>query len=222
MPNTAPKEDIAANRDRILSDIASAADHPVELIAVSKVQPDERLQAALDAGHLVFGENKVQEAQAHWAARRGIEGLKLHLIGPLQSNKSEDAVALFDVIQTIDRKKIVRTISEAAEKLDRFPDLFIQVNTGEEAQKSGVMPDDVEDLVAYTRETYPGKLVGLMCIPPVDEPAAPHFALLKKMADGLGLESVSMGMSADYELGVQLGATHVRVGSAFFGERQPA
>lgn len=222
MTSTHTEPDIEASRARILKELSEAASHEVELVAVSKKQPDERLQAALDCGQRVFGENRVQEAQEHWQARRGIDGLRLHLIGPLQSNKSEDAVALFDVIETVDRKKIVRTLSEAAEKLGRYPDLLIQVNTGEEEQKSGVLPRDLDDLIAYTHETYPGELKGLMCIPPVDEPAAPHFALLKKMADAAGLPWVSMGMSADYVLGAQLGATHVRVGSAFFGERETA
>ncbi|RIJ24091.1 YggS family pyridoxal phosphate-dependent enzyme [Henriciella barbarensis] len=219
MPSTDLTHDIAASRDVILKQLAAAADHLIELVAVSKKQPDERLQAALDCGQRVFGENRVQEAQDHWQHRRDIEGLCLHLIGPLQSNKSEDAVALFDVIQTVDRMKIVRTLTEAAEKLNRFPDLLIQVNTGEEEQKSGVLPADLEQLIDFTRQTYPGELKGLMAIPPVDEPAGPHFALLKKLADHANLPWVSMGMSADYELGAKLGATHVRVGSAFFGER---
>jgi len=162
----------------------------------------------------------VQEAQEHWAHRRDIKGLQLHLIGPLQSNKSEDAVALFDVIQTVDRPKIVATLSAAAEKLGRRPDLFIQVNTGEEEQKSGVAPADTARLVALTRETYPGKVAGLMCIPPAEEPAGPHFALLARLAEENGLEGLSMGMSADFELAARFGATHVRVGSAFFGERE--
>ena len=219
MPNTALTDEIAASRNEILGALADAASQPVELIAVSKKQPDDRIEAALAAGHRVFGENRVQEAQERWQDRRDIDGLQLHLIGPLQSNKSEDAVALFDVIQTVDRKKIVRTLSEAAEKLERFPDLLIQVNTGEEDQKSGVSPAEVADLIAYTRETYKGELKGLMCIPPVDEPAGPHFALLAKLAAQAELPWVSMGMSADYALAARFGATHVRVGSAFFGER---
>ncbi|WP_084396313.1 YggS family pyridoxal phosphate-dependent enzyme [Henriciella aquimarina] len=220
MTSTASPDSIAARRDDILSRLDAAASHPVELIAVSKRQPDARIEEALACGHRVFGENRVQEAEAHWADRRDIEGLKLHLIGPLQSNKSEEAVALFDVIQTVDRAKIVKTLSAAAQKLGRFPDLFIQVNTGEEPQKSGVVPAELAELVAFTRETYPGRLVGLMCIPPVDEPAGPHFALLAKLAEENGLESLSMGMSSDFELGARFGATHVRVGSAFFGERE--
>ena len=198
----------------------AASDNPIELIAVSKRQPDERIEAALECGHRIFGENRVQEAQEHWGGRRDIEGLTLHLIGPLQSNKSEDAVALFDVIQTVDRPKIVRTLAQAAEKIGRTPDVFIQVNTGQEPQKAGVLPSGLADFVALTRDTYPGRLVGLMCIPPVDEPAGPHFALLSKLAARHGLEKLSMGMSADYALAASFGATHVRVGSAFFGERE--
>ena len=219
MPNTALTDEIAASRNEILQALADATARPVELIAVSKKQPDERIEGALAAGQRVFGENRVQGAQERWQDRRGIEGLQLHLIGPLQSNKSEDAVELFDVIQTVDRRKIVRTLSEAADKLGRFPDLLIQVNTGEEEQKSGVSPAEVPGLIAYTRETYKGALKGLMCIPPVDEPAGPHFALLAKLAAQAELPWVSMGMSADYALAARFGATHVRVGSAFFGER---
>ncbi|WP_300391629.1 YggS family pyridoxal phosphate-dependent enzyme [Henriciella sp.] len=222
MTSTALADTIAAHRASILKQLEAASSREIELIAVSKRQPDERIKAALDCGQRVFGENRVQEAQDHWSERRNIEGLKLHLIGPLQSNKSEDAVALFDVIQTVDRPKIVRTLSDAAEKLGRTPDLFIQVNTGEEPQKAGVAPSGLADLVKQTRETYPGYLKGLMCIPPVDEPAGPHFALLAKLAKENGLEGLSMGMSSDFELAAQFGATHVRVGSAFFGEREAA
>ncbi|MEQ8558037.1 MAG: YggS family pyridoxal phosphate-dependent enzyme [Henriciella sp.] len=222
MTSTALTDTIAAHRASILKQLEAASSREIELIAVSKRQPDERIKAALDCGQRVFGENRVQEAQDHWSERRNIEGLKLHLIGPLQSNKSEDAVALFDVIQTVDRPKIVRTLSDAAEKLGRAPDLFIQVNTGEEPQKAGVAPSGLADLVKQTRETYPGYLTGLMCIPPVDEPAGPHFALLAKLAKENGLEGLSMGMSSDFELAAQFGATHVRVGSAFFGEREAA
>lgn len=222
MTSTVQPSQIAECRAAILAALEEAADHPVELIAVSKRQPEARIQEALDCGQRVFGENRVQEAQAHWADRRDIDGLVLHLIGPLQSKKSEDAVALFDVIQTVDRPKIVRTLTEAAAKLGRAPNLFIQVNTGEEPQKAGVSPAETGELVKLVRETYPGRLVGLMCIPPVDEPAGPHFALLAKLAKANGLDALSMGMSADYVLGAQYGATHVRVGSAFFGEREEA
>lgn len=221
MTSTAHSSSIDERRNDILRRLKAAnSARDVTLIAVSKRQPDRLLQEALDSGHRVFGENRVQEAQEHWAHRRDIEGLQLHLIGPLQSNKSEDAVALFDTIQTVDRPKIVATLSEAAEKLGRRPDLFIQVNTGEEEQKSGVSPADTAKLVSLTRETYPGKLAGLMCIPPAEEPAGPHFALLARLAEENGLEGLSMGMSADFELAARFGATHVRVGSAFFGERE--
>jgi hypothetical protein len=219
MTSTAPADTIAARREVILSTLKEAGGSDVELIAVSKRQPDDRIEAALNCGHRVFGENRVQEAQEHWAHRRDITGLKLHLIGPLQSNKSEDAIALFDVIQTVDRPKIVRTLSDAANKMQRSPQLFIQVNTGEEPQKAGVSPSELGDLVNYTRDTYPGELVGLMCIPPIEEPAGPHFGLLAKLASKFDLPAVSMGMSADYELAVRFGATHVRVGSSFFGDR---
>ena len=220
MTSTLHPSGIAERRASIMAALEKAADHPVELIAVSKRQPEERIQEALDCGQRVFGENRVQEAQAHWAHRRDIDGLVLHLIGPLQSNKSEEAVALFDVIQTVDRPKIIRTLTEAAKKLGRTPDLFIQVNTGEEPQKAGVAPSETAALAAQVRETYPGRLLGLMCIPPVEEPAGPHFALLAKLARETGLDALSMGMSADYELGARYGATHVRVGSAFFGARE--
>lgn len=220
MTNTAPAMSIEARREKIRSALAANSTNDVELIAVSKRQPDHLIQEALDCGQRVFGENRVQEAQEHWGHRRTIEGLELHLIGPLQSNKSEDAVALFDVIQTVDRPKIVRTLSEAASSLGRAPDLFIQVNTGEEPQKAGVAPGELSELVKLTRETYPGGLVGLMCIPPVAEPAGPHFALLSRLAKANGLDKLSMGMSADFELAARFGATHVRVGSAFFGERE--
>jgi PLP dependent protein len=220
MPSTPLSDAIAERRDRILKTLAAATDRPVELVAVSKRQPEDRIQAALDCGQRVFGENRVQEAQAHWQHRRDMEGLKLHLIGPLQSKKSEDAVALFDVIETVDRPKIVRTLSEAAGKLGRAPDVFIQVNTGEEPQKAGVSPSGLATLVELVRASYPGRLAGLICIPPVDEPAGPHFALLAKLAQRHGLESLSMGMSADYGLAAEFGATHVRVGSTLFGERE--
>lgn len=221
MTSTQLASQIATRREKILAELKAASDHPVELIAVSKTQPDDRLQAMLDAGQRVFGENRVQEAQEHWEKRRDIDGLELHLIGPLQSNKSEDAVALFDVIQTVDRMKIVKTLTAAAEKLDRWPDLFIQVNTGEEEQKSGVSPADTTEMVEAVRRTYSGgRLRGLMCIPPVEEPAGPHFALLAKLAKENGLEALSMGMSADYVTAAKFGATHVRVGSALFGERE--
>ena len=203
---------------RILAEIGDA----VRLVAASKRQPDDRIDAALAAGQRVFGENRVQEAQQRWADRRAsIDDLELRLIGPLQTNKSEDAVRLFDVIETLDREKLLRALIKAVEKTGVSPpDVLIQVNTGDEPQKGGVSVDGLAALVEAARATYPGALVGLMCIPPADEPAAPHFALLKKLADRHGLPQVSMGMSGDYALAARLGATHVRVGTALFGARE--
>jgi len=204
-------------RNSILAEIGEG----VTLIAASKRQPDSRIEAALAAGQRVFGENRVQEAEQRWRDRRDqYTDLELRLIGPLQTNKAEDAVQLFDVIETLDREKLLTALIKAIEKTGGSPpDLFIQVNTGDEPQKGGVSVDGLADLIAATRETYPGRLVGLMCIPPADEPAAPHFALLKQLADAHDLPQVSMGMSGDYALAARLGATHVRVGTALFGAR---
>ena len=204
-------------RNRILAEIGEG----VALVAASKRQPEVRIDEALATGQLMFGENRVQEAQQRWTDRLSARNdLHLRLIGPLQTNKAEDAVRLFHVIETLDREKLLRALVKAVEKTGVSPpDLLIQVNTGDEPQKGGVSVDALADLVALTRDTYPGKLVGLMCIPPADEPAAPHFALLKKLADQLGLDQVSMGMSGDYALAARLGATHVRVGTALFGAR---
>ena len=215
--NTQPNT-IREARSRILSEIGEET----VLVAASKRQPDERIDAALDAGHRVFGENRVQEAQSRWQKRRADHpDLELRLIGPLQTNKAEDAVQLFDVIETLDREKLLNALIKAVEKTGAAaPDLLIQVNTGEEPQKGGVLVDDLEALLSLAQATYPGQVVGLMCIPPADEPAAPHFALLKRLADQHGLPTVSMGMSSDYALAARLGATHVRVGTAFFGARE--
>ncbi len=215
--NTQPNT-IREARSRILSEIGEGT----VLVAASKRQPDERIDAALDAGQRVFGENRVQEAQSRWQARRADHpDLELRLIGPLQTNKAEDAVQLFDVIETLDREKLLKALIKAVEKTGAAaPDLLIQVNTGEEPQKGGVLVDDLEALLSLAQTTYPGRVVGLMCIPPADEPAAPHFALLKRLADQHGVSTVSMGMSSDYALAARLGATHVRVGTAFFGARE--
>ncbi|MEL6724950.1 MAG: YggS family pyridoxal phosphate-dependent enzyme [Pseudomonadota bacterium] len=209
---------ISEARARILSEIGE----DVTLVAASKRQPDDRIEAALAAGQLVFGENRVQEAQGRWQDRKGVHpDLHLRLIGPLQTNKAEDAVGLFDVIETLDREKLLRALIKAVAKAGvRPPDLLIQVNTGGEPQKGGVSVEGLSSLLAAARETYPGEVTGLMCIPPADEPAAPHFALLKKLADQYALPVVSMGMSGDYALAARLGATHVRVGTAFFGARE--
>ena len=186
------------------------------LIAVSKVQPLERVVAVLEEGHRVFGENKVQEAAGKWPDLKAqFEGVELHLIGPLQSNKTRQAMGLFDVIHSVDRPKLARAIARIAEEEGHCPKLLIQVNTGEEAQKAGVMPDDLDAFVTECRElNLP--IVGLMCIPPADEEPSLHFALLARMAKRNGLEQLSMGMSSDFERAIAQGATYVRVGSAIF------
>ena len=217
---------IAKNIQDIQNDIQAAAEDAdrnpddIQLVAVSKKQPEERIEEALAAGHRVFGENRVQEAQGRWTERRAqYDDLVLHLIGPLQSNKSADAVALFDVIETLDREKIAKALSQEMAKQGRDLPCFIQVNTGEEEQKSGVTPARLKEFYDYCYYECGLKVVGLMCIPPVDEPPALHFALLQKLAGQLGLEKLSMGMSADYKEAIKLGATHVRVGTGVFGER---
>ena len=191
------------------------------LVAVSKVQPDERIEAMLEAGQKVFGENRVQEAQSRWGEtfadkRKDIE---LRLIGPLQTNKAEDAVKLFDVIETLDREKLAKALVKAAEKTGRMPRLLVQVNTGEEAQKAGIAPEELSGFLALLKNNYDITPEGLMCIPPMGEAASPHFWLLKRLADEHGLNIISMGMSSDFETAIEMGATHVRVGSALFGER---
>ena len=191
----------------------------VVLTAVSKTQSPEAVEAALAADQRVFGENRVQEAQGRWNDRRdGILGLELRLIGPLQSNKAADAVALFDVIETLDRPKLADALAAAAARFGKPVRVLIQVNTGAEPRKAGVLPRDTGELVDYARAA--GLIVeGLMCIPPADEAPGPHFALLRKIARRCGLETLSMGMSGDYETAIRFGATHVRVGSSLFGER---
>lgn len=216
-------QDIANRRAAILAALAAASAAPPELIAVSKSQPDVAIEAILASGQRVFGENRVQEAQTHWEGRRAIyPDLTLHLIGSLQTNKANDAVRLFDVIHTLDRKKLADALAAAMQKEGRRPQLLIQVNTGEEPQKAGVIPSKVGDLLRHARENAGLEVAGLMCIPPVEEPAGPHFALLKKIARDYGLSALSMGMSGDYELAARYGATHVRVGTALFGDRSEA
>ncbi|MBL3703928.1 YggS family pyridoxal phosphate-dependent enzyme [Sulfitobacter sp. BDSS02] len=191
----------------------------VNLIAVSKVQPDERVRAVLEQGHRQFGENKVQEAAGKWPAfREQFDGITLHLIGPLQTNKARQAMELAEVIHSVDRPKLAKTIARLAQEMGKCPDLFIQVNTGEEEQKAGVMPRDADAFVAECRGLEL-PVAGLMCIPPVDEEPSLHFALLAKIAERNGLSGLSMGMSGDFESAIAQGATHVRVGSAIFGER---
>jgi hypothetical protein len=194
----------------------------VTLVAVSKTHGADRVRELLDVGHRVFGENRVQEAEGKFPElKAAYPDLELHLIGPLQTNKARDAVALFDVIQSVDRDRLAAALVKEMEKLGRRPACYIQVNTGEEPQKAGILPKDLDAFVAQCRDQYKLPLVGLMCIPPVDEEPALHFALLAKMAARNGLTRLSMGMSADYETAVRLGATHVRVGSALFGARPP-
>lgn len=193
----------------------------VGLVAVSKTKPVEEIRPVIEAGQRVFGENRVQEAQSKWPDLKSeTPDLQLHLIGPLQSNKTADAVALFDVIQTVDREKIAREIAREIKKQGRSPELFIQINTGSEPQKAGIEPDQAGDFIDLCRNELDLDIAGLMCIPPVDENPGPHFALLAKIAAKAGLEQLSMGMSDDFETGIAMGATQVRVGSAIFGARE--
>jgi pyridoxal phosphate enzyme (YggS family) len=227
--NSAPtdmQQDIAANLAAIRSAIATQAQSvgrpadAVTLVAVSKVQPLEKLEAALAAGQRVFGENRVQEAKAKFPAlRERYSDIELHLIGPLQTNKVKEAVALFDVIQTLDRPKLAAALAEEGRRQGRLPRLFVEVNTGEEPQKAGVTPAELPAFLAECRDQHGLNISGLMCIPPVDEEASLHFALLAELARRNNIPAISMGMSGDYELATRLGATHVRVGTAIFGER---
>lgn len=229
MSSTDPAATPAATLARLqtvraaLAEAAEAAGRTasdVTLVAVSKTFPAESVRPVLEAGCRVFGENKVQEAVEKWPALRAdYPDVELHLIGPLQSNKVKDAVAAFDVIETVDREKIARRLAAEMAAQGRKPALYVQINTGEEDQKAGVPPAEADAFIAACRETHGLEIAGLMCIPPADQPPAPHFALLAKIAERNGIEILSMGMSADYETAVQFGATHVRVGSAIFGAR---
>lgn len=217
--------DVAANLKAVTDEIAAAAEQvdrasdAVTLVAVSKTHDADHIRPALDAGHRVFGENRVQEAQGKWPSLKDdFNAVELHLIGPLQTNKADDAVALFDIIETVDRPKLIRALVKAIDKIGRRPGCFIQVNTGEEEQKAGCLPDDTDALVAQAREAGL-EVLGLMCIPPLDEEPSLHFALLADLAKRNGLNQLSMGMSGDYETAVNFGATHVRVGTAIFGTR---
>ncbi|SOB99334.1 YggS family pyridoxal phosphate-dependent enzyme [Stappia indica] len=213
---------IAGIRDRIAAaeQDGARAEGSVTLIAVSKTFDAEAIRPVIAAGQRVFGENRVQEAQGKWPAlREEFPDIELHLIGPLQSNKAKDAVALFDVIHTLDREKIARALAAECAEQQRNLRFFIQVNTGEEPQKAGIAPGETDDFVAFCRDELHLPLLGLMCIPPVDDTPGPHFALLRKIAERNGLSGLSMGMSSDFESAVRVGATHVRVGSAIFGSR---
>jgi pyridoxal phosphate enzyme (YggS family) len=209
-------------RDKIVKAALEAGREPdsVSLVAVSKTFDAEHIRPTINAGQRVFGENRVQEAQGKWPSlKTEVPDIELHLIGPLQSNKAEDAVALFDVIETVDREKIARALAAEAKRQERLVRFYIQVNTGLEPQKAGIAPDDVGSFVTLCRSELALQVEGLMCIPPVDENPGPHFALLAKLAEENGLPKLSMGMSGDFETAIGFGATSVRVGSAIFGVR---
>src|ERR1700742_4932264 len=209
------EQDIARACNEARRDRAS-----VTLIAVSKTFDDSAISPIIDAGQHVFGENRVQEAKAKWPGlMSAYPGIALHLIGPLQSNKAKDAVALFDAIHSVDRPSICEALAKEIDRQQRTPQLFVQLNTGEEPQKAGIAPAEADAFIAACRETYGLQISGLMCIPPVDDAPAPHFALTAKIAARNGLKNLSMGMSADFATAIQFGATHVRVGSAIFGHR---
>jgi PLP dependent protein len=215
-------DNLAAIKQKISRAERKAEREPgdVELVAVSKTFEAEAIRPVIEAGQRVFGENRVQEAQAKWPALRAeFPDLELHLIGPLQSNKAADAVALFDVIETVDREKIAAALASECAKQNRQLQFYVQVNIGEEEQKAGISPIETLAFVERCREVHKLDVVGLMCIPPVEEAPGPHFALLRKLAREAGVEKLSMGMSADFEIAIGFGATSVRVGSAIFGTR---
>ncbi len=220
-------EDISKSFTRIRQNIDKVVDesdrspNEITLIAVSKQQQEDRVDASLALGHRVFGENRVQEAQKRWSIRKyDYPDLRLHLIGPLQSNKAADAVRLFDVIHTIDRPKIAIAIAKEVAQQNKYIQCFIQVNTGDEPQKSGISPCDLSSFVDFCRKEVGLPIMGLMCIPPVDEEAAIHFGFLNTLASRNNLTGLSMGMSSDYEEAIRFGATHIRIGSALFGSRK--
>jgi pyridoxal phosphate enzyme (YggS family) len=212
--------------DDVLARIARAAQacgrkaSDVDLVAVSKQQPWENIAPVLAAGQRRFGENRVQEAMERWTEHRA--GIELRLIGPLQTNKAREAVAFFDVIETLDREKLARALADELQRQGRAPRLYVQVNTGEEPQKAGVIPAEADAFIAAARGTYGLEVEGLMCIPPAEGPPGPHFALLAKIAARNGVSRLSMGMSDDFETAIRFGATSVRVGSALFGARARA
>ena len=218
--------EVASSLRAVMHDIAEAARRArrdaeaVKLIAVSKTVPEHAIEEAIACGQRRFGENRVQEAKAKWPAlKERRPGLELHLIGPLQSNKVRDAIELFDVIHSVDRPKIASVLAEEMKRADKRPRLLVQVNTGEEPQKAGVLPGETDAFVSLCRDALGLPIEGLMCIPPLDEEPAMHFALLAKIAAGLGLQELSMGMSGDFEKAIAFGATYVRVGTAIFGAR---
>ena len=219
--------DVAGNLETVRAEIDAAIrkacrqNGSVTLVAVTKTHDAQRIRPAIEAGHRVFGENRVQEAASKWPAlRQERDGLELHLVGALQTNKAVDAVTLFDVIESVDRPRLITALAKAMDRTGRRPRCFIQVNTGEEEQKAGCLPADTDDLVAGARAAGLD-VAGLMCIPPFDDEPSPHFSLLAAIARRNGLEELSMGMSADYATAIAHGATHVRVGTAIFGSRRP-
>ena len=219
MPN---KTGLTAVRQEIERACRDARRDPasVTLIAVAKTFGPEAIEPVIGAGQRTFGENRVQEAKAKWPAlMTKHSGLELHMIGPLQSNKAKETVALFDAIHSVDRASLCEALAKEIAKSGRRPLLFVEINTGAEAQKAGVLPQDADDFLARCRDTYGLSIAGLMCIPPLDEAPAPHFALTAKIAARNGLKLLSMGMSADYAVAIAMGATHVRVGTAIFGAR---
>jgi PLP dependent protein len=224
LPPSPIAENLAAVRARLDEGARSAGRNVAEitLVAVAKSHDAADVAAAIAAGQRVFGENRVQEAQAKYPALRARHpDLELHLIGPLQTNKVRDAVALFDVIETVDRPRLAEALKQEFARQQRRPQLFIQVNTGEEPQKAGVVPAEADAFIADCRGRVGLEIAGLMCIPPPDEEPAPHFALLREIVRRNGIRSLSMGMSGDYEIAIRFGATHVRIGTAIFGARAP-
>lgn len=213
---------LALVRARIQRAASDAGRRPqdVTLVCVSKTFGPHDIKPVIEAGERVFGENRVQEALEKWPPlKESYGGLELHLVGPLQSNKAHDAVLFFDVIETVDREKIARALASEIQKTARHPRLFVQINTGAEPQKAGVLPQDADRFIECCRKEYGLAISGLMCIPPIDDQASPHFAFLNQIAARNGIAGLSMGMSADFEPAIELGATHVRIGSAIFGER---
>lgn len=214
---------LRAVRERIAVVEAEAGREPgsVTLVAVAKTHPEEAVREAIEAGHRAFGENRVQEAKSKWLALRdAVPDAELHLIGPLQTNKARDAVSLFDTIETVDRPRLAAALAREMDRTGRRPTCLVEVNTGEEAQKAGVLPAKADEFVAACRDEYGLPVEGLMCVPPLDEEPALHFALLAEIARRNGLECLSMGMTADFETAIRLGATHVRLGTAVFGPRR--
>lgn len=218
--------DVAAALAKVQDEIARSvndygrAKGSVTLVAVSKTMEADVIHSALEAGQRIFGENRVQEAQGKWPALRAeFLGVELHLIGPLQTNKVKEAVALFDVIETLDRVSLAEALAKEITRSGKAPRLYVQVNTGAEPQKAGILPQEADTFIAECRTQHGLTISGLMCIPPADQPPSPHFALLAMIAKRHGISTLSMGMSADFDAAIQLGATHVRVGSAIFGTR---